>query len=172
MTDNNLPEVVVIVGSETDLDLVKESGVTNILNHVGVSWDLSVFSAHRHLDKLIEFCRNRANKNKTLVFIAAAGMSAALPGTITAAIDNSHPVVGVPLGEGFHLDAAIKAMIDCPGGVAVAVCGVNKSGLYNAAILACQILAQSHPQISNNLAEYLQAQSKQKPHWFNVFNSK
>lgn len=80
---------------------------------------------------------------KETIFIAVAGMAAALAGNIAAIVEGFVPVIGVPLPSSEFPDAmdGLLSMVRMPSGRPVAVCGVGSSGLRNAAIYACQIVA-------------------------------
>ena len=127
--------VCIILGSQSDEAVVRESGMTGVLRACGVKYSAAVYSAHRNHDALTDFCREQVAAGAQ-VFIAIAGMAAALPGAV-AAITNQHlPVIAVPLDE--H---GIDSCLYMPPGVPVLLAGVGKPGLKNAAIAACQILA-------------------------------
>lgn len=157
-------KVAIVLGSRSDKEAVDSSGMLEILNQCGVSWEMSIISAHRNQDKLGEYCRATKNRGVKL-FIGVAGMAAALPGAIAANIGHSLPVIGVPLPSSEFPDAidALLAMVRMPGGCPVAVPGIGKSGLKNAAILAAQILSldgdMAGSGIKKNLLRYLQENS-------------
>ena len=155
-----MSQVVVILGSKSDEKILEDSAMLGTLSDVGVSWELSIISAHRNPDELEGYC-NKAMADGVLVFIGAAGMSAALPGAITASIRARRPVIGVPLPsdvlEGID---ALLSMVRMPPGRPVAVPGIGKSGLRNAAILACQIVAMSDPDIHTALCKFIHDTNK------------
>lgn len=163
------PKVAVIFGSTNDLDLARESKFSELFKVLHVEYEVSVASAHRNLEALTLYCQ-RLQGSGVRVFIAAAGLSAALPGTIAAAVQFKIPVIGVPLPGGFlgGLDAAL-AILQMPSGVPVALAGsIGKFGLYNAALIACQILATVYPDIQTSLAHYLDIQRLAKAAQFNL----
>ncbi|MDO8424664.1 MAG: AIR carboxylase family protein [bacterium] len=135
-------QVAIVVGSESDLGLVKESGMLEVLSSCGVGWELSIISAHRNKKELSDYCQEAVKEKMVKVFIAAAGMAAALPGDIAAEIKFSLPVIGVPLPSAEFPNAldALLAITRVPGGCPVAMTGIGKAGLKNAALLAVQIL--------------------------------
>jgi len=157
-------KVGIVLGSKSDQEVIEGSGMCDILNQCGVIWEMSIISAHRHPEKLVEYCKGAKDRD-IRVFIGVAGMSAALPGVIAANIDHSLPVIGVPLSSSEFSGAtdALLAMVRMPGGCPVAVPGIGKSGLKNAAILAAQILALDGDmvgrEIKKNLLRYLQEHS-------------
>lgn len=136
-----MAEVVIILGSKSDRQIVEESGMLDILNESGVDWELSVISAHRNPKELANYCREKVDE--AFVFIGVASMSAALPGSIAAYTQGKKLVIGVPLPSPEFPDAmdALLSMVRMPSGRPVAVVGIGKAGLRNAAILACQVIA-------------------------------
>jgi 5-(carboxyamino)imidazole ribonucleotide mutase len=134
-----MDEVTVIIGSENDKPIV--SVLEDKLKELKINYSLFVYSAHRNLEELIAFLK----KNKTKIYIAAAGLSAALPGVIASLVDQ--PVIGVPLvaGELSGIDALLS-ILQLPKGVPVATMGIGKQGLINSALLASRILGKN----SNN----------------------
>lgn len=154
MPENNL--VSIVVGSTSDLKKVQKSKMIKVLEMCGVGYELSVISAHRHPEELKEFCSLSLKEGKK-VFIAVAGMSAALPGMIAAYIENECPVIGVPVQTDNGLNGldSLFSMTSMPFGTPVLVPGIGEAGLGNAALAACQILALNNPEIGKRLEEYL-----------------
>lgn len=136
-----MAQVVIILGSKSDVKVVEESGMLDILNESGVDWELSVISAHRNPGELADYCRKK--EEEAFVFIGVAGMAAALPGNIAAYTQGKKLVIGVPLPSREMPDAmdALLSMVRMPSGRPVAVCGTGETGLCNSAILTCQIIA-------------------------------
>jgi 5-(carboxyamino)imidazole ribonucleotide mutase len=132
------PLVGILIGSESDLETMQPA--VDELNERGISHELLVLSAHRDPRGVAEYASNAALRGVRVV-IAAAGMSAALPGAVAAYSDL--PVIGVPLTSSKSaaggLDA-ILAIVQMPPGVPVAC--VSLDGARNAAILAAKILGQ------------------------------
>ncbi len=160
----NNPKVAIILGSESDLEMVVQSKMLPIFNDVEVSYELSVISAHRNPHELDGYC-NEAPSRGVAVFIGVAGMAAALPGAIVASLgqaDRNCPVIGVPLPSTHFANGedALLAMVQMPPGVPVSVCGIGKPGLANAALMACKILSLSDPEIDRKLRAYNHANNK------------
>ena len=137
--------VAIIMGSTSDLPKVEPA--IGILKEYGVKVDVRCLSAHRAHAGLSAFIEE-ANKNGTEVFIAAAGMAAALPGVVAS--QTVLPVIGVPL-SGSVLDGtdALLSIVQMPPGIPVATVAIN--GGKNAAYLALQIIGASHPEIREKL---------------------
>ncbi|MDQ3859917.1 MAG: 5-(carboxyamino)imidazole ribonucleotide mutase [Actinomycetota bacterium] len=132
------PLVGILIGSESDREAIEPA--IEELGERAISYELRVLSAHRDPRGVAEYASTAALRG-VRVIIAAAGMSAALPGAVAAYTEL--PVIGVPLrsakSAGGGLDA-ILAIVQMPPGVPVAC--VSLDGARNAAILAAKILAQ------------------------------
>jgi len=133
----NKVDVAIIAGSGSDLPLMEES--VKVLKEFGLSYTLNIASAHRtawHLRKCVQDAENSGAK----VFIAVAGMAAALPGVIAS--ETVLPVIGVPAsGKNFSSLDSLFSIVQMPKGVPVATLAVGKAGAVNAAILAVQIMS-------------------------------
>lgn len=139
-----MTRVSIIMGSSSD----KEHGekVKALLDEFGVKNEIRILSAHRNPKELNEYIENcRAE-----VFIAIAGLSAALPGYIAAR--TIRPVIGVPREVKLGGLDALLSVVQMPRGVPVA--GVSIDGTDNAAILAVEILALKDSELENKLLEY------------------
>lgn len=155
-----MSQVIVILGSESDMGVVKESKMLDILTEIGVSWELSIISAHRNPKELEQYCL-KAEEDGAGVFIGAAGMAAHLPGEIASYVRHC-PVIGVPLvAPDFPggLDALLS-MVRMPKDVPVMVPGIGKPGLYSAALAACQIVAIYHILIRQTLKNFIERNQK------------
>lgn len=130
-----MKDILFIIGSESDKNAVKPG--TELIEQKGLSYELFVFSAHRNLTELVNFLDNEAGNYK--VIIAAAGLSAALPGVIASKVAN--PVIGIPLvaGELKGIDALLS-ILQLPKGIPCATMGIGKQGVLNAVHLAERII--------------------------------
>ena len=135
--------VQIVLGSKSDLRVADKA--TAILKELGVKYRVSVASAHRTPD-LVDKLVSEADAE---VFIAIAGLSAALPGVIAAR--TSKPVIGVPVSGALNLDA-ILSVVQMPPGIPVAAVGLDRGD--NAAILAAQILALKDESVRKSLDEH------------------
>src|SRR5438552_1618097 len=122
-----------------------------LLDEFGVEHEMVVASAHRTPDLLRDLIRNTPAK----VFIAVAGLSAALPGTIAA--HTTKPVIGVPVSGKLNLDA-ILSVSQMPPGVPVAAVGLDRG--ENAAILAVEMLALHDERLAEKLKDHRDAMKK------------
>ncbi|HER42894.1 MAG TPA: 5-(carboxyamino)imidazole ribonucleotide mutase [Candidatus Eisenbacteria bacterium] len=125
------------MGSESDREVMEVC--LEELDRLGIRSELKVSSAHRQPDATKAFVE-QALERGAKVFIAGAGMSAALPGFIASI--TTRPVIGVPIGSGLPggIDALLS-MAQMPPGVPVATVAVGKAGAKNAAYLAAEILS-------------------------------
>jgi 5-(carboxyamino)imidazole ribonucleotide mutase len=125
-----MTDVAVISGSASDSAITDK--VKKILEENTVSYEARIISAHRDPDALDAFIRTSDAK----IFIAIAGLSAALPGVIASKTDK--PVIGVPVSGTLNGLDALLAIAQMPKGVPVACVGVDNG--ENAAWLAIRIL--------------------------------
>ncbi len=130
-----MKDVLVIIGSESDTPAM-EPGL-ELMSEKGMSFELKVLSAHRNLEQLVDFLRQEAASYR--IVIAAAGLSAALPGIVASLVEL--PVIGIPLVSGSlsGIDALLS-ILQLPRGVPVATMGIGKQGVLNAVLLAERIL--------------------------------
>jgi 5-(carboxyamino)imidazole ribonucleotide mutase len=150
------PLVGVVMGSTSDWDTMQHCAEQ--LRSFGVPFETRVLSAHRTPEELGAWIRDVEARGAE-VFIAAAGMAAALPGVVAA--QTTRPVLGVPMESKLlgGLDSLLS-MVQMPGGIPVGVLAVGKAGATNAAILATQILAASRPELRKALAEHRAEQAR------------
>ncbi len=136
-------KVTIVVGSRSDLEHAEK--VRARLTSLGIPSDVHVASAHRTPERVDRL----AADPEVDVFVAMAGLSAALPGTIAAR--TLKPVIGVPLHRGLGLDSLLS-VVQMPPGVPVAAVGLDAS--ENAALLAASILALKYPDLEKALSAY------------------
>jgi phosphoribosylaminoimidazole carboxylase PurE protein len=148
-----MSSISIIMGSESDLETVNET--VKLLKEFNVAAEVKVLSAHRTPKELAAYVES-APRRGVKVFIAAAGMSAALSGVIAA--HTSLPVIGIPIESGSlkGLDALLST-VQMPPGIPVASMAIGKAGAKNAAIFALEILAISDKKIQAKLLAYKNA---------------
>ena len=140
------PVVGIIMGSDSDLDIMSEAA--KVLDEFGVAYEVRVVSAHRTPDIMDEYASTAASRGLKVI-IAGAGGSAHLPG-MTA----SHtvlPVIAVPVKRDHHGHEAFWSSIKMPPGIPLAT--MPENGARNGALLAIEILALS----DHDLAERYQS---------------
>lgn len=143
-----MSRVSIILGSKSDMP-VAEKAIT-ILKKFNIEYDIAVASAHRTPARVEELVTG----SKSDVFIAIAGLSAALPGSVAAL--TVKPVIGVPVSGALNLDA-ILSIVQLPPGIPVAAVGLDRGD--NAAILAAEILAVTDAAVREALLSYRQEQA-------------
>lgn len=145
---DNKPLVGIIMGSESDLDIMQEAG--KILEEFQVPFEVNIISAHRTPDFMIEYAKTAIERGLRVI-IAGAGGSAHVPGMIAALA--TLPVIGVPIKtkslEGLD---SLLSIVQMPAGVPVATVAIN--GARNAGILAVEILASSDDLLRQKLDHF------------------
>ncbi|MFX1390253.1 MAG: 5-(carboxyamino)imidazole ribonucleotide mutase [Promethearchaeota archaeon] len=122
--------VSIIAGSTSDEEIYKKA--EKVLKENNIEYDLQIISAHRNPERLDEYLRTC----KSQIYIAVAGLSAALPGVIASKTDA--PVIGVPVSSKLGGLDALLSIVQMPPGVPVACVGIDRGD--NAALLAIRIL--------------------------------
>ncbi len=151
-------KVAVIMGSKSDLDTVQET--INVLNELKISHEVKVLSAHRTPKDVVLYVEDLSKaKRGAQVIIAAAGMSAALAGTIAA--HTVLPVIGIPIETRTlkGLDSLLST-VQMPKGIPVACMAIGKHGAQNAAIFACEILALTDDKLFKRMLKFRDKMSK------------
>ena len=138
-------DVTILLGSSSDMPIAEKC--TKILDHFEVDYQLRVASAHRS-PQFVEEIVKSAEANGCTVFIAMAGLAAALPGAVAAI--TTKPVIGVPVGGKVPLDSLLS-IAQLPPGVPAATVGVDRGD--NAGYLATQILALGNPKFAEALKQ-------------------
>ena len=130
------PVVGIVMGSESDRDIMKEA--EKVLSQLKIAYEVLVSSAHREPNKTREYAISAGSRG-IKVIIAGAGYSAHLPGFIASL--TKVPVIGVPLDtsplKGFD---SLLSIVQMPKGVPVGTMGIGKAGAHNAALFAARIL--------------------------------
>jgi len=143
-------EVAVIMGSDSDLVVMKEA--VDALRKFGIQCDVKILSAHRSPDATAHFAKH-ARESGFKVIIAGAGGAAHLAGVVASL--TTLPVIGVPMES-----ASLKGMdsllstVQMPAGVPVATVSIGAPGAKNAGILAAEILAVSDKSLEEKLRLY------------------
>lgn len=136
--------VSVIVGSQSDVTVAE--GSVALLKEFGIECEVRVLSAHRDHEALDDYIRGC----KAEVFIAIAGLSAALPGYIASR--TTRPVIGVPREVKLQGLDSLLSIVQMPTGVPVACVGIDNA--KNAALLTIEILAIGNEGLQRRLEEY------------------
>ena len=154
-----MPHVAVLMGSKSDTDALKPT--LEILEQLGIDYEVNVISAHRTPEKARQFGMSAREKGIEVI-IAAAGGAAHLPGVLASW--TTLPVIGVPLdSSGLNGVDALYSIVQMPAGIPVACVAVGSAGAKNAAYLAAEILGLKYPEILQAYEKYrseLQGDSK------------
>jgi 5-(carboxyamino)imidazole ribonucleotide mutase len=145
----NTPQVGIIMGSQSDLPVMQ--GAADLLKKLGISYEITVVSAHRTPVRMLEYAQQAADRG-IQVIIAGAGGAAHLPGMVASA--TPLPVIGVPVKSSNSIDGwdSVLSILQMPKGVPVATVALN--GGANAGILAAQILGASDLAVRARISTY------------------
>ncbi len=143
------PFVGIIMGSDSDLEIMQASA--SVLEEFGITFELTIVSAHRTPLRMIEYAK-KAKERGVHVIIAGAGGAAHLPGMVAAI--TSLPVIGVPIRSSNSIDGwdSILSILQMPNGVPVATVALNAA--KNAGILAASIIGAFNDSVSHKLIAY------------------
>jgi len=134
--------VLILMGSASDAETMRAAA--EVLEGYGISYKMTVASAHRTPERTHALARN-AEQDGFSVIIAGAGAAAHLAGAVAAV--TVLPVIGVPLSgsplSGFD---ALLSTVQMPAGIPVATVAIGRAGAQNAGHLAAQILSESSPE--------------------------
>jgi len=138
------------MGSDSDLKIMSKAA--DMLDKLGVDYEMTIISAHRAPDVFFEYAGSAEAKGFKVI-IAGAGMAAHLPGMCAAIFPM--PVIGIPM-SGKNLDGmdALYSIVQMPPGIPVATVAID--GAVNAAILAAKIIAASDPNVLAAVKAYSQ----------------
>lgn len=142
-------KIAIIMGSQSDLKVMSEAA--KVLEELEVSYELTIVSAHRTPERMMEFGKS-ARKNGFHAIIAGAGGAAHLPGMVAAF--TTLPVIGVPVKSSNSIDGwdSVLSILQMPGGVPVATVALD--GAKNAGILAAQIISNFDQDAAKKLENY------------------
>jgi len=142
-------KVGIIMGSNSDLPVMRQAA--EILTELGVEHEMTVVSAHRTPDRMVQYARSARNRGLGVI-VAGAGGAAHLPGMVASL--TSLPVVGVPVKSSNSIDGwdSILSILQMPSGIPVATVALD--GGRNAGLLAARILSASNAEIAARLDAY------------------
>jgi 5-(carboxyamino)imidazole ribonucleotide mutase len=145
----NTPLVSIIMGSDSDLPIMKQAA--ELLEYFAIPFELTIVSAHRTPERMMEFAKN-AHIKGIKVIIAGAGGAAHLPGMVASL--SPLPVIGVPIKSSNSIDGwdSVLSILQMPSGVPVATVALN--GAKNAGILAAQIIGSADAAVLNKMLTY------------------
>ncbi|BEU05225.1 N5-carboxyaminoimidazole ribonucleotide mutase [Agarivorans sp. OAG1] len=150
------PQVAIIMGSKSDWPTMENAA--EVLQQLGVEFEVEVVSAHRTPDKLMEFSANAADRG-IKVIIGGAGGAAHLPGMVAS--KTRLPVLGVPVqSKALNGMDSLLSIAQMPKGVAVGTLAIGTAGAYNAGLFAAQILATTNPELAERIEAFRSAQTE------------
>ena len=143
-----MAKVGIVMGSDSDLKVMSKAA--DMLEELGIEYELTIISAHREPDVFFEYAKSAESKGIEVI-IAGAGGAAHLPGMCAAMFPL--PVIGVPI----HTKSlggvdSLYSIVQMPSGIPVATVAIN--GAANAAILAAKMLSISDKELREKLANY------------------
>ncbi|MEE1195297.1 MAG: 5-(carboxyamino)imidazole ribonucleotide mutase [Lachnospiraceae bacterium] len=143
-----MAKVGIVMGSDSDMPVMAKAA--DVLEKLGVDFEMTIISAHREPDVFFEYAKTAESKGWKVI-IAGAGMAAHLPGMCAAIFPM--PVIGIPM----HTTSlggrdSLYSIVQMPTGIPVATVAIN--GGANAGILAAKILATSDDELLARLKEY------------------
>ncbi len=143
------PLVGIVMGSDSDLPVMQATA--DILTQFGISFELTVVSAHRTPLRMVDYATT-AKERGLQVIIAGAGGAAHLPGMLASI--TTLPVIGVPIKSSNSIDGwdSVLSILQMPNGVPVATVALNAA--KNAGILAAQIIGSTDEKVSATIAHY------------------
>ena len=142
-------QVGIIMGSQSDLRVMQAAA--DILEELGVPYELTIVSAHRTPHRMLDYAESAREKGLKAI-IAGAGGAAHLPGMVASL--TTLPVIGVPVKSSNSIDGwdSVLSILQMPGGVPVATVALD--GAKNAGILAAQVIGAFDERVAENLADY------------------
>ena len=143
-----MAQVGIVMGSDSDMPVMAKAA--DILEELGISYEMKIISAHREPDVFFEYAKTAEVKGFKVI-IAGAGMAAHLPGMCAAIFPM--PVIGIPM----HTTSwggrdSLYSIVQMPSGIPVATVAIN--GGANAGLLAARILATSNEELLDKLKAY------------------
>ena len=150
-----MAKVGIVMGSDSDMPIMAKAA--DILEELGIDYEMTIISAHREPDVFFEYAKTAEAKGFKVI-IAGAGMAAHLPGMCAAIFPM--PVIGIPM----HTASlggrdSLYSIVQMPSGIPVATVAIN--GGANAGILAAKILATSDPELLDRVKAYAQELKEQ-----------
>jgi 5-(carboxyamino)imidazole ribonucleotide mutase len=146
----------IIMGSTSDLPVMQQA--IDVLDELGLAYEVDIVSAHRTPEKLMDYGQN-AHKRGIKAIIAGAGGAAHLPGMVASV--SPLPVIGVPVHSSNSIDGwdSVLSILQMPGGVPVATVALD--GAKNAGILAAQIVGSSDAAVLERIVAYKESSERE-----------
>ena len=136
------------MGSDSDMPVMSKAA--DVLEELGIEYEMTIISAHREPDVFFEYAKTAKDRG-VKVIIAGAGMAAHLPGMCAAIFPL--PVIGIPMHtKSFGGRDSLYSIVQMPSGIPVATVAID--GAKNASLLAAKILATSDDALLDKLIAY------------------
>ena len=143
------------MGSKSDWETL--SGTAEVLDQLGIPYEVRVVSAHRTPDLLFEYAAGAEGRGIEVI-VAGAGGAAHLPGMVAS--KTILPVLGVPVqSRALQGLDSLLSIVQMPAGVPVGTLAIGKAGARNAGLLAASIVAQGRPQVKEALRRWRERQT-------------
>lgn len=143
-----MAKVGIVMGSDSDMPVMAKAA--DILEELGIEYEMTIISAHREPDIFFEYAKGAEEKGFKVI-IAGAGMAAHLPGMCAAIFPM--PVIGIPMHTAsLGGQDSLYSIVQMPSGIPVATVAIG--GAVNAGLLAAKILAVSDSKLLDRLKEY------------------
>ena len=143
-----MAKVGIVMGSDSDMPVMSKAA--EVLEELGISFEMKIISAHREPDVFFDYAKTAEEKGFKVI-IAGAGMAAHLPGMCAAIFPM--PVIGIPMHTtSFGGRDSLYSIVQMPSGIPVATVAIN--GGTNAGLLAAKILATSDEVLLQKLKDY------------------
>lgn len=143
-----MPLVSIVMGSDSDMPVMSKAA--DVLDELGISFEMNIISAHREPDTFFEYAKSAESKG-VKVIIAGAGKAAHLPGMCAAIFPM--PVIGIPMKTSdLGGRDSLYSIVQMPSGIPVATVAID--GAKNAGLLAAKILATSDSELLEKLKKY------------------
>jgi len=146
------PLIGIVMGSDSDFPVMEEA--LRVLDSFGISYEVTVSSAHRSPRRTAEYARTAVTRGLQII-IVGAGSAAHLAGVIAA--ETTLPVIGIPIDSSVlkGIDSLLST-VQMPGGVPVATMAIGKAGARNAAVFAVQMLSLANAGLRRKLIHFKQ----------------
>ncbi len=149
-------KISIIMGSQSDYPTMQKG--CEILENLGVEFEVKIVSAHRTPDRLYQFAKEAKDRG-VQVIIAGAGGAAHLPGMVAALTDI--PVLGVPIkSKALKGMDSLLSIVQMPGGVPVATFAIGEAGAKNAVLFAAAVIGLNDEAVSSSLIEFRRSQTE------------
>lgn len=143
-------EVIIIMGSERDLDFCSE--IAKHLKSLGLEYLFRVGSAHKTPEKVLKIIKEY--EKQKVVYVTVAGRSNALSAFVDA--NTTKPVIACPPYSEKYCGADIYSSLRVPSGVA-SVVTIEPEG---AALAAAKILAVQDEELEKRIGDYQQSKKR------------